>query len=120
MHEVVRLPLLDSLPIEFDATREGPRAISWRADAAATLKWVEAQDGGDPKRNPDVRPRDVVFTLDLTQPLSGQEPVQLYSTDLRRAPVTGPAAPDPSAPELRHALLGLYRRARTTLAVCSF
>ena len=43
LHEVCRLPLLDSLPIEFDATREGPRAIGWRSDKAATLKWVEAQ-----------------------------------------------------------------------------
>lgn len=43
LREVCRLPLLDSLPIEFDATRTGPRAISWRSDKAATLKWVEAQ-----------------------------------------------------------------------------
>jgi hypothetical protein len=82
---VCRLPLLDSLPIEFDATREGPRSIGWRADAAATLKWAEAQDGGDPKRNPDVSPRDVVFTLDFTKEIAGQEPVRLCGTDFRCA-----------------------------------
>ena len=83
MHEICRLPLLDSLPIEFDATRTGPRSINWRSDAAATLKWVEAQDGGDPKRNPDVAPRDIVYALDLSKELQGQQPVQLCSTDFR-------------------------------------
>jgi hypothetical protein len=32
----------------FDAVDPGPRGIGWRADAPATLAWIEAMDGGDP------------------------------------------------------------------------
>jgi hypothetical protein len=88
VHEVCRLGLLDSLPIEFDATREGPRSIAWRADTPCTLKWVEALDKGDPKGNPDVAPRDAVFTLDFTAPLEGQAPLRIAATDFRCAAVT--------------------------------
>ena len=35
--------------------------MSWRADAPATLVWTEAQDGGDPRNQSEVRDR--VFTL---------------------------------------------------------
>src|SRR5690606_41818068 len=33
------------------------RSIAWRADAPATLVWAEAQDGGDPARDAQVRDR---------------------------------------------------------------
>ncbi|MBA2933552.1 S9 family peptidase [Sphingomonas sp. CGMCC 1.13654] len=42
-------PLADDLPVDFDARARGPREEQWRSDAPATLAWVEAQDGGDPK-----------------------------------------------------------------------
>ena len=61
VHLVADLPVLDNIPTPFDATHEGPRAIQWRADADATLAWVEAQDGGDNKREASIR--DTVFTL---------------------------------------------------------
>ena len=61
IHVVADLPILDNIPTPFDATHEGPRSIQWRADADATLAWVEAQDGGDTRREAAIR--DTVFTL---------------------------------------------------------
>lgn len=48
-------PLIEQLPKGFGAVPEGKRRISWRDDQPATLYWVEAQDGGDPQREVDVR-----------------------------------------------------------------
>jgi dipeptidyl aminopeptidase/acylaminoacyl peptidase len=45
---VVDAPLGDDIPME--GVRTGPRSVQWQASAPATLWWVEAQDGGDPKR----------------------------------------------------------------------
>ena len=50
-------PLIEQLPKGFGAVPEGKRRISWRDDQAATLYWVEAQDGGDPKREAETRDR---------------------------------------------------------------
>jgi hypothetical protein len=104
VRQVARLPLQDSLPIEFDATRTGPRSIGWRSDRDATLKWVEAQDGGDPVGNPDTAPRDVVFSVDLSERGAGDggAPQRLAATDLRCAPPTHAA----------HACTAPRRRAR--------
>ncbi|HEU0016579.1 MAG TPA: prolyl oligopeptidase family serine peptidase, partial [Longimicrobium sp.] len=59
---VADIPLTDNLPPAFDAVPTGPRGVQWRSDAPATLAWVEAQDGGDPRREAAVRDR--VFLLD--------------------------------------------------------
>lgn len=61
VHQVADLPLRDNVPTPFDAVAPGPRSVSWRADAPATLVWTEAQDGGDPRTSSQVRDR--VFTL---------------------------------------------------------
>ena len=61
VHRVADLPLRDNVPTPFDAVAPGPRSVSWRADAPATLVWTEAQDGGDPRISSQVRDR--VFTL---------------------------------------------------------
>ncbi|MGH7028669.1 alpha/beta hydrolase family protein, partial [Brevundimonas sp.] len=61
VHRVADLPLRDNVPTPFDAVAPGPRAAQWRADADATLVWVEAQDGGDPRTAAEVRDR--VFML---------------------------------------------------------
>ncbi len=53
--ELAALPLVEGLPVGNDAVREGPRDVEWRADAPATLAWVEARDGGDPAREAAVR-----------------------------------------------------------------
>jgi dipeptidyl aminopeptidase/acylaminoacyl peptidase len=60
-------PLLDNLPIAFDAVEAGPREYSWRSDAPATLVWVEAGDGGDPKVKVAVRDR----VVELAAPFEG-------------------------------------------------
>jgi dipeptidyl aminopeptidase/acylaminoacyl peptidase len=59
IHEVARLPLVEGLPTGNDAVATGVRRVSWRSDAPATLVWAEAQDGGDPAREVEVR--DVVY-----------------------------------------------------------
>jgi dipeptidyl aminopeptidase/acylaminoacyl peptidase len=69
--QVADVPLAPDPPA-FDAVREGPRRVQWRSDAPATLAWVEAQDGGDPRREAAVRDR--VFML--AAPFTGQ-PVRL-------------------------------------------
>jgi dipeptidyl aminopeptidase/acylaminoacyl peptidase len=56
------LPLKDNVPIAFDAVASGPRGYAWRSDAPATVAWVEAGDGGDPKKKVDVRDR--IYLLD--------------------------------------------------------
>jgi hypothetical protein len=55
-------PLIDNLPIDRDAVEPGPRDYGWRADKPATIAWVQAADGGDPKKESAVRDR--IFTLD--------------------------------------------------------
>ncbi|WP_249605321.1 prolyl oligopeptidase family serine peptidase [Chromobacterium sp. IRSSSOUMB001] len=49
-HTVTQRPLLERMPSGNDAVEAGPREIAWRADAPASLFWVEALDGGDPAR----------------------------------------------------------------------
>lgn len=56
---IAQIPLSENIPKGFGATRMGPRSFSWRADAPATLTYVEALDGGDPKKEIDFR--DQVF-----------------------------------------------------------
>ncbi len=52
---LAELPLADSLSPAFDSVRPGPRRLAWRADAPATLTWVEALDGGDAAKPAEVR-----------------------------------------------------------------
>jgi dipeptidyl aminopeptidase/acylaminoacyl peptidase len=59
---IADLPLAEEVPIAFDAVPTGRRAFGWRADAPATLHWTEAEDGGDPKTEAEVRDR--VYLLD--------------------------------------------------------
>lgn len=78
VHQFAKLPLADRVPIAFSATTEGPRSVSWRNDAPATLGWVEALDGGDP--SVDVPKRDRLYLLDA--PFNG-EPVNLFEMEYR-------------------------------------
>jgi dipeptidyl aminopeptidase/acylaminoacyl peptidase len=55
-------PLQDNIPNIHDAVPAGPREYNWRSDAPATVVWVEAGDGGDPRK--EVAIRDTVFLLD--------------------------------------------------------
>jgi dipeptidyl aminopeptidase/acylaminoacyl peptidase len=73
VHQFAELPLADRVPIAFSATTEGPRSVSWRNDAPATLGWVEALDGGDP--SVDVPYRDRLYTL--AAPFMGEPTVHI-------------------------------------------
>ncbi|HEX5724841.1 MAG TPA: prolyl oligopeptidase family serine peptidase [Longimicrobiaceae bacterium] len=77
---VADIPLTDNLSTAFDAAPEGPRDVQWRADAPATLVWVEAQDKGDPRTEAAVRDR----VLMLEAPFTG-EPRRLIDLDQRYA-----------------------------------
>jgi len=61
-------PLVDNLPIAFDAVPTGPREYEWRSDAPATVVWVEANDGGDPKVKTPVRDH----LVELSAPFDGK------------------------------------------------
>src|SRR5690606_40391328 len=71
VHDHVRLPLVEGLPVGNDSVPTGMRSIGWRNDAPATLVWVEAQDGGDPAV--EAEERDRVFALDA--PYNGEPQV---------------------------------------------
>jgi len=79
---IADIPLTDDLPTAFDAVATGPRQVEWRSDAPATLFWVEAQDGGDPRRQAAVRDR--LFLLDA--PFTAQ-PTRWMDLDQRFANV---------------------------------
>jgi dipeptidyl aminopeptidase/acylaminoacyl peptidase len=55
-------PLEDNVPNIRDAVPAGPRDYEWRSDAPASILWVEAGDGGDPRKEATVR--DSLFLLD--------------------------------------------------------
>lgn len=78
VHKVASLPLADEVPI--DGVVTGPRAYRWRPTEPATLVWVEALDGGDPKKK--VAQRDRV--LILKAPFNGS-PTELTKTEHRFA-----------------------------------
>jgi dipeptidyl aminopeptidase/acylaminoacyl peptidase len=52
---IAELPVSDEVPRQGVPT--GPRAVSWQPLAGATLVWVEALDGGDPRRKAEHRDR---------------------------------------------------------------
>jgi dipeptidyl aminopeptidase/acylaminoacyl peptidase len=68
VHTVADLPLRDNVPPPFDAVAPGPRAAQWQADAPATLVWVEALDGGDPRIAAEVRDRVLMLDAPFTGP----------------------------------------------------
>lgn len=82
-HRVADLPLRDDIPTPFDAVAPGPRSVQWRADAPATLVWVEAQDGGDPRVAAETRDR----VLTLAAPFTAQ-PTPLIDLKERYGGVT--------------------------------
>ena len=59
---LANIPAAENIPKGFNAVRTGPRRHAWRSDKPATLYWVEAQDGGDPKQESGIRDR--LYSLD--------------------------------------------------------
>ena len=74
--QIARLPLADAVPIGGVPT--GPRSFLWNPAEPDTLVWVEAQDGGDPKRAVDHRDR----VLAHAAPFSGA-PTEIGLTQFR-------------------------------------
>ncbi len=75
---IADLPLQDKVPIEGVPT--GPRSIGWMPTKDATLVWVEALDGGDPKVK--VPHRDQAFGLSFPLP-ANDEPTKLFKVEHR-------------------------------------
>jgi dipeptidyl aminopeptidase/acylaminoacyl peptidase len=78
-------PLVDTLPISRDAVEAGPRDYQWRSDVPATLVWVEAADGGLPKKGATVYDR----VMALPAPFEGAS-TMIYEAPLRIARGGGP------------------------------
>ncbi len=83
IRQVADLPAAENIPTGFGAVAEGPRSFTWRSDKPASLYWVEAQDGGDPKKEAAIR--DKMFHLEA--PFSGK-PVAGITFSLRYGGVT--------------------------------
>ncbi|MCU0644606.1 MAG: prolyl oligopeptidase family serine peptidase [bacterium] len=83
IYQVADLPLAEDIPTAFDAVRKGPRNVSWREDAPATLFWAEAQDDGDPRNESAIR--DKIFML--AAPFKAK-PTLLQSLEMRYAGAT--------------------------------
>lgn len=83
IHKLHSEPLQDKIPIEGVPT--GPRSIVWRPTEGATLLWLEALDGGDPRKK--VAHRDKLMML--RAPFTGA-PVEVIRTEHRASfPVFG-------------------------------
>lgn len=80
--DVIDIPLTDNIPNGFNAVQNGPRNHTWRSDKPATLYWVEAQDGGDPKNKAEIR--DKVF--ESNAPFTSSN--ELIGTQLRFGGIT--------------------------------
>jgi dipeptidyl aminopeptidase/acylaminoacyl peptidase len=81
IHTVAKLPLADQVPIEGVPT--GPRQVQWHPTEPATLVWVEALDGGNPRKK--VPHRDRILIKEA--PFAG-EPRELFKTTHRFAGLT--------------------------------
>jgi len=58
VHTVATIPVADEVPI--GGVQTGPRSVEWIPSEPATLAWVEALDGGDPKAKAEHRDRLLV------------------------------------------------------------
>ncbi len=63
---IAKLPLADRVPLE--GVRTGPRGVSWYPTDGATLTWVEALDGGNPKEMVPHRDRLLMAKAPFTTP----------------------------------------------------
>ena len=81
---IADIPIDEVRPKGFDATRVGIRSVSWRRDKPSELYWVEANDGGDPKKN--VEHRDIIYTL--SSPFDASSQIELVRTKLRFGGIT--------------------------------
>lgn len=95
---LVRLPALENVPIEGVPTT--PRGHGWQQSAPATVVWMEALDGGDPRTQAEYRDR----WMALAAPFEG-EGRELLRTQHRARGLTW-------LRDGRHVLAGDYDRDR--------
>ncbi|MCC7187013.1 MAG: S9 family peptidase, partial [Acidobacteria bacterium] len=62
--KVASLPMADRVPI--DGVRTGPRNLDWNPNSPATIEWVEALDGGNPKEKVPHRDRIMSWAAPFT------------------------------------------------------
>jgi dipeptidyl aminopeptidase/acylaminoacyl peptidase len=74
-------PLADRLPV--DGVSVGPREVAWKPSSPATLAWIEALDGGDPRTAAPARDRVVT----LAAPFAGT-PAEVTRTAARTVRLT--------------------------------
>lgn len=76
VREIARLPLRDDTPVQ--GVPVGPRNFHWRGASGAALLWIEALDGGDPRKTAPHRDR----VLTLAHPFDG-EAIEILRTQHR-------------------------------------
>jgi dipeptidyl aminopeptidase/acylaminoacyl peptidase len=76
VYKVASLPLPARVPL--GGVESGPRQFRWIANQPASLMWVEALDGGNPKEKVPHRDR----LLAIKAPFKG-EPVEIFKTEQR-------------------------------------
>ncbi len=76
VYKVATLGLADRVPIE--GVRAGPRNYQWKTGDTATMMWVEALDGGNPKEKVPNRDRVVALPAPFTA-----QPRELLKTEHR-------------------------------------
>jgi len=81
LFELADIPLAENIPL--GGVRLGPRSVAWNPHESAALLWVEALDGGDPKREATQRDR----WMSLGAPFSG-EPREVLRTEHRARGLT--------------------------------
>ena len=64
VYTVAAIPLQDGLPVQGVPT--GPRSYSWIQTEPSMLMWVEALDGGDPRKKADHRDRMMSLSAPFT------------------------------------------------------
>ncbi|MFN0007728.1 MAG: prolyl oligopeptidase family serine peptidase [Planctomycetota bacterium] len=77
---IADIPLGENIPQE--GVPLGPRSVQWQASAPASLVWVEALDGGDPKRKAEWRDKWMRLAAPFGAPSDTSakacEPVELF------------------------------------------
>jgi len=94
--EIADIPLGENIPQE--GVPLGPRNVQWQASAPANLVWVEALDGGDPKRKAEWRDKWMRLEPPFEAPpgagAKASEPVELFRLAQRARGLQWMADPD--------------------------
>jgi dipeptidyl aminopeptidase/acylaminoacyl peptidase len=75
-YTVADLPMAENVPLA--GVRTGPRSVDWLPEKPATLTWVEALDGGNPRKMVPARDRIVMHAAPFRI-----QPIEIYKTQER-------------------------------------